>query len=175
MGVGRLDPSSGIDVWLRAVHTLRSTCPDASTAWLRIPGEHSDSAFDDAIAHERWHLGLDDAIEIVEPGQIDALAARAGAATVVMVTARPPVDGATGDDGSWGTALDFARAARATLVAFRAIVVPLSDLAEGEGRGEGRSLDVDVELVDYPDVEALAAAAAKALALTAGEPGITPT
>ncbi len=153
MGVGRLDRSSGVDLWLRAVHAVRSTRPDVSIAWLWTPGEHPDTAFGDAIAHERWHLGLD-ALEIVESDGFDALAARA-ASTVVMVTARPPVDGAPGDDGSWRTAVGFARTARAKVAGFRSSVVP--SVVGGAG-GE-------VELVDYPDVEALAAVAVSAFAV----------
>jgi hypothetical protein len=76
-----------------------------------------------------------------------------------MVTARPPVDGAPGDDGSWRTAVGFARTARAKVAGFRSSVVP--SVVGGAG-GE-------VELVDYPDVEALAAVAVSAFAVPAAQ------
>lgn len=155
MGVGPLDASSGMDVWLRVVHAVRASCPDVSALWLRAEGEHADPRVLDAIAHERWHLGLDDVIELVEPERREALAIAPGAGTVVTVTERPPVGGTAGDDVSWATAVTFARAAGAKVIGFRGAGVPAPDHHEG----------VEVELIDYPDVGALAAAATSALAV----------
>ena len=154
MGVGPLDASSGIDVWLRVVHAVRATAPDVSALWLRAEGEPADERFLDAITHERWHLGLDDVIEFVEPQRRDALAvAPTATATVVTVTQRPPVGGGAVDSGSWATAVTFARAAGAKVVGFRGAGAPAPDAREG----------VEVELIDYPDAAALAAASTAAL------------
>lgn len=153
MGVGLLDPSSGIDVWLRVVHVVRSARPDVSLRWLLPADGPAETAYDDAIAHERWHLGLDDGIEFVAPQDQGALAAASGQPTVVIVTARPAVHGASGGEATWRGALAFANAANAGVVGFGGGAVPPPEQRVG----------VDLELIDYPDADALADAAVRAL------------
>lgn len=165
MGVGPLDPSSGIDVWLRVVHAVRARRPDLSARWLLTEGVDPDPRFLDAIAHERWHLDLDDGLDIVGPEQRDALVAASGAATAIAVTARPPVGEDAGEDAgesaSWPAALRLAQEARATIVGFGGGAVPAPD----------QRIGIDVELIDYPDADALADAVVRVV--SAADAGVT--
>lgn len=145
-GAGAPDGAAGADLWIRVVHELHGRGRRGPFVWFGI-GPDDDLR---PLAHDRWHLGLEEVVELRPAARDDGTACEVLAAPVLLLAARPLADGP-------------ARAA-ARLPGFERWVDPGGPRAVGfvgvEGGAGSAAAGVEVE---YPDVRAAADAVEAAL------------
>jgi hypothetical protein len=147
VGFGSLGGEDGIDLWLRAVHELAPADLEGGAVWFRTGVEDEPT---EPVAHECWHLGLDDLVagRPVDAGSTSFELADAG---VLVACARPGHDPLGEVEAAVPGAAWLLRTGQVPVVHF---------VGHGLAAAQVSPLPADVQAtaVVYPDVVALAAA-----------------
>lgn len=144
-GVGSFGGDDGIDLWLRAVHELAEHGLDGEAVWFRTGADEQGAQ---PVAHECWHLGLDDLVA-TRPVDTRSTAYELADARVLVASARPP-QGPLGEvEAAVPGATWLLRTGQLPVVHF---------VAPGAEEEPPLPAEVQAATVEYPDVVALAAA-----------------
>jgi hypothetical protein len=144
---GTFDGADGIDLWLRAAHEVVGVEGAPPLVWFEAAATDEPGH---AVEHERWHLGLDQQVQL-RPVEPEATPLQVADARVVVLPARPGADPLAPLGAQVPTAEWLVRTGQVPVVRFADPAHPLP--------GDGPKAEVAVE---YPDVVAFADAVVRA-------------